>query len=79
MTTYQDWFEELRKEYGEQLKHMPLPEGALEHMRQMMQDGDEEGLLFMVKLAWQIGAQVGYGAAQHPERVRRVARKGVEA
>lgn len=68
--TYQEWFEALRKEYGEQLQQMPLPEGALEHLRQMMQRGDEEGLTFMVKLAWQLGAQVGYGAAQYAERPR---------
>ncbi len=79
MTSYQEWFEQLRKEYGEQLAQMPLPDGVPEHVRQLMADGDEEGLIFMMKLAWQIGAQVGYSAAQHPEKVRRVAGKRVEA
>lgn len=79
MTTYQEWFNQLREEYGEQLAQMPLPDGVTEHVQQMIDEGDVEGLLFMVKLSWQIGAQVGFSAGQHPERVRRVPSKRVEA
>lgn len=79
MTTYQEWFEQLREEYGEQLAQMPLPDGVAEHVQQMIDKGDTEGLLFMVKLSWQIGAQVGYSAGQNPEKVRRVPSKRVEA
>lgn len=60
---YAEWFERLRAEYGEQLSAMPLPEGLPEHLRDLMASGDEESILFMVKLAWQFGAQVGYAAA----------------
>jgi len=60
---YAEWFERLRAEYGEQLRHMPLPEGLPEHLRNLMASGDEEAVLFMIKLAWQFGAQVGYAAA----------------
>lgn len=59
---YAEWFEELRREYGEQLKVMPLPDGLPEHLHNLIQQGDEEAIQFMLKLAWQFGAQVGYAA-----------------
>ncbi len=43
---------------------MPLPEGLPEHLRDLMAKGDEEAILFMLKLAWQLGAQVGFSAGQ---------------
>ncbi|WP_293909539.1 DdrH, partial [Deinococcus sp.] len=61
---YVELFEGLRAEYGEQLKAMPLPDGLPEHLRDLMARGDDEAILFMLKLAWQLGAQVGYGAGQ---------------
>lgn len=64
---YAEWFEELRKEYGEQMRAMPLPEGLPEHLHHLVLKGDEEAIQFMLKLAWQLGAQVGYaaGSKQH--------------
>lgn len=59
---YAEWFEQLRKEYGEQLGSMPLPEGLPEHLRALIDQHDEEAIQFMIKLAWQFGAQVGYAA-----------------
>lgn len=61
---YVELFEGLRAEYGDQLKAMPLPDGLPEHLRDLMARGDDEAILFMLKLAWQLGAQVGYGAGQ---------------
>ncbi|MFC3832689.1 MULTISPECIES: DdrH [Deinococcus] len=68
---YAEWFERLRAEYGEQLGQMPLPDGLPEHLRVLMHSGDEEAILFMLKLAWQFGAQVGYaaGARQSEEQI----------
>ncbi|WP_027482699.1 hypothetical protein [Deinococcus pimensis] len=60
---YAEWFERLRAEYGEQLSTMPLPEGLPEHLRDLMARGDDEAILFMLRLAWQFGAQAGYAAA----------------
>ncbi|TSA83755.1 DdrH [Deinococcus detaillensis] len=62
MNPYVEWFENLRAEYGEQLKQMPLPEGLPEHLRDLMAKGDDEAVLFMLKLAWQLGAQAGFSA-----------------
>jgi hypothetical protein len=59
---YAEWFEQLRTEYSEQLGAMPLPDGLPEHLRQLIDTHDEEAILFMIKLAWQFGAQVGYAA-----------------
>lgn len=59
---YAQWFEQLRAEYGEQLKAMPLPDGLPEHLHQLVIEGNEEAIQFMLKLAWQFGAQVGYTA-----------------
>ncbi|GGL92605.1 hypothetical protein GCM10010840_33450 [Deinococcus aerolatus] len=59
---YAEWFEQLRAEYSEQLGSMPLPDGLPEHLRQLIQNRDEDAIQFMIKLAWQFGAQVGYAA-----------------
>lgn len=79
---YAEWFEQLRREYGEQLGHMPLPDGLPEHLRQLIANSDEEAIQFMIKLAWQFGAQVGYAAgSRQGEEVVSVIRpsKGVQA
>ncbi|THF86432.1 DdrH [Deinococcus sp. KSM4-11] len=67
---YAEWFEKLRAEYGEQLGQMPLPDGLPEHLRSLIRSGDEDAIQFMLKLAWQFGAQVGYaaGARQNEEQ-----------
>ncbi|AWN23934.1 DdrH [Deinococcus irradiatisoli] len=72
---YVEWFEGLRAEYGEQLKQMPLPDGLPEHLRDLMAKGDEEAILFMLKLAWQLGAQVGYSAGQQQSGAGQPSRK----
>lgn len=59
---YAEWFEQLRSEYGEQLRAMPLPDGLPEHLRNLINQHDEDAIQFMIKLAWQFGAQVGYAA-----------------
>lgn len=67
---YAEWFEQLRAEYGEQLSAMPLPDGLPEHLHALVEQQDEAAIQFMIKLAWQFGAQVGYaaGARQGGER-----------
>lgn len=67
---YAEWFEQLRSEYGEQLGAMPLPDGLPEHLRGLMEQGDEEAIQFMIKLAWQLGAQVGYAAGSRQQGVQ---------
>ncbi|WP_102128093.1 DdrH [Deinococcus planocerae] len=69
---YAEWFEQLRAEYGEQLGAMPLPEGLPEHLRTLILAGDEQAIQFMIKLAWQFGAQVGYAAGTKREEAHTV-------
>ena len=76
---YAEWFERLRAEYGEQLNNMPLPDGLPEHLHELVASGDEEALLFMVKLAWQFGAQVGYASAQQQGATAQPHRANVQA
>ncbi|ADV68424.1 hypothetical protein [Deinococcus maricopensis] len=72
---YAEWFEQLRAEYGEQLKQVPLPDGLPEHLRDLMARDDQEAIQFMLKLAWQLGAQVGYAAAQRQEQTQAVPKR----
>lgn len=66
-STYAEWFEQLRAEYADQFEAMPLPAGLPEHLHQLVQNGDEAAIQFMLKLAWQFGAQVGYAAGSRQE------------
>ena len=61
---YAEWFEQVRAEYGEQLQAMPLPNGLPEHLHELIVARDEEAIRFMLKLAWQFGAQAGFAAGQ---------------
>lgn len=77
---YAAWFEQVRAEHGEQMKQMPLPDGLPEHLRALMAAGDEEAITFMLKLAWQFGAQAGYAAANSESQiVTRPKRSNVQA
>lgn len=73
---YAKWFEELRAEYGEQLAAMPLPPGLPEHLHNLVAQGDEEAIQFLLKIAWQMGAQVGYAAGSGQSESARVVRPG---
>ena len=62
---YAEWFEQLRAEYGDQLRQMPLPDGLPEHLHALVLARDEEAITLMLKLAWQFGAQAGFAAGQN--------------
>ena len=59
---YAQWFAQIEQEYGGQLAEMPLPDGLPEHLTELMEAGDREAVLFMLKVAWQMGAQAGLSA-----------------
>jgi hypothetical protein len=61
---YAEWFEQLREEYGDQLRQMPLPDGLPEHLHTLVLARDDEAITMMIKLAWQFGAQAGFAAGQ---------------
>ncbi len=53
------FLEQMKQNYAAQLAQMPLPEGVPEHVRGLLEQGDLEGVLFLLKLAWILGAQAG--------------------
>lgn len=59
---YAEWLKQIEQEYGEQLAEMPLPDGLSEHLAELIRTGDQETIQFMLKLAWQLGAQAGVSA-----------------
>ncbi|WP_261664707.1 DdrH [Deinococcus sp. Marseille-Q6407] len=59
---YAEWFAQVEKDYGDQLSEMTLPDGLPEHLADLMEAGDQEAVLFMLKVAWQLGAQAGLSA-----------------
>lgn len=77
---YAEWFEQLRAEYGDQLRQMPLPDGLPEHLHTLVLARDEEAITMMLKLAWQFGAQAGFAAGQNQtEQAAPVRRPTVQA
>ncbi|WP_424951097.1 DdrH [Deinococcus sp.] len=77
---YAQWFEQLRAEYGDQLRQMPLPDGLPEHLHSLVLARDEEAITLMLKLAWQFGAQAGFAAGQNQtERATPPRRNNVQA
>jgi hypothetical protein len=69
---YAEWFEKLYAEYGEQLRTMPLPDGLPEHLHALVEMRNEEAIQFMIKLAWQFGAQVGFAAGSQQEELAKL-------
>ncbi|MFC6591627.1 DdrH [Deinococcus lacus] len=61
-SSYAEFLQQLRDEYGEHFSQMPLPDGLEEHLKQLIQQGDQDSIQFMLKVAWQFGAQAGFAA-----------------
>lgn len=57
-------FQQMRLQYEDSLRGMALPPGVEEQVRARIAEGDHEGLVFMLKLAWVFGAQAGHAAAE---------------
>jgi hypothetical protein len=66
---FEQVMQQMRVQYEEALRGMPLPPGVEEHLRARVAAGDSETVLFMLKLAWVFGAQAGHAAAQNSQVV----------
>lgn len=55
---------EMRSRYSDEIDAISLPEGTVEYVRQRVAAGDEETLLFMLKLGYLMGLQTGFAAGQ---------------
>jgi hypothetical protein len=56
------FLEQMKQQYASQLSQMPLPEGVPEHVRALIEQGDVDSVLFLLKLSWVLGAQAGANA-----------------
>lgn len=57
------FLERMRREQGQQIDQLPLPEGVDGYVYDLVADGRSEDVLFLLKLSWLLGAQAGYVAA----------------
>jgi hypothetical protein len=64
------FLEQMKQHYAAQLAQMPLPEGVPEHVQKLIEQGDLESVLFLLKLSWVLGAQAG--ATAQVEQVERL-------
>ncbi len=60
---FEQVMQQMKAQYEDSLKEMPLPPGVEDHVRKMVATGDTETVVFMLKLAWVFGAQAGRAAA----------------
>jgi len=52
----------MKEQQKDQVQVMELPEGTEDYVRERMEAGDEETLVFMLKLGYIMGLQTGYAA-----------------
>lgn len=67
---FREAMERLKAQYGEALRDMPLPEGVPEYVQELMQSGDRDTLLLMLKLSWVFGAQAGQASQTQAQTMR---------
>lgn len=54
----------MQEQNGDEVNKLDLPSGTLEYLQDLIDEGDSETLMFMLKLAWVMGLQTGFAAAQ---------------
>lgn len=55
---------EMKGRYEQQIDSVALPDGTLEYVTELAEEGDTSTLLFMLKLGYLMGLQTGFAAAQ---------------
>lgn len=58
------FLQEMRESHKEEIDSISLPEGTEDYVRQKMEAGDVETLLFMLRLGYLMGLQAGFAAGQ---------------
>ena len=61
------FLQEMRKNHGDEIESVDLPEGTEEYVRGRIAAGDVATLLFMLKLGYLMGLQTGFAAGQAGE------------
>lgn len=60
----EQFIKQMQDQNGDEVNKLELPPGTLEYLQERMITGDSETLMFMLKLAWIMGLQTGFAAAQ---------------
>lgn len=61
------FIEQMREQHEREIDGVQLPEGALEYVRERVEAGDEDTILFMLKLGYLMGLQTGFAAREAGE------------
>lgn len=64
MLLIQNFLEEMRRRYADEVDAVGLPDGTLEYVKSRVTAGDSDTLLFMLKLGWLMGLQTGFAAGR---------------
>lgn len=59
-----DFIRQMREQNGDEINKLELPLGAYEYVLELIEKGDAETLMFMLKLGYVMGLQTGFAAAQ---------------
>lgn len=58
------FIEQMRARYHGEIEGVQFPEGTREYLREQVEAGDVDTLLFMLKLGYLMGVQTGFAASQ---------------
>jgi hypothetical protein len=61
------FLQEMRENHKEEIDSISLPDGTADYVRQKMESGDVDTLLFMLRLGYLMGLQTGFAAGQDGE------------
>lgn len=57
------FLQQMRDRHGTDIEAVALPEGTHAYVEQLVEEGDSETLLFMLKLGYLMGVQAGFAMA----------------
>lgn len=58
------FLETMRERHQEQIDNVELPEGTREYLQSLVDAGDTEKLMFVLKLSYLMGLQTGFAISQ---------------
>jgi hypothetical protein len=61
------FLQEMRRRYRDEIDAVALPDGTMDYVRGLVNEGDVETLVFMLKLGYLMGLQTGFAAGQAGE------------
>lgn len=62
-----EFLEAMRERHSEQIDNVELPNGTFEYLQSLVDAGDTETLMFVIKLSYLMGVQTGFAVSQSDE------------